>query len=343
MDGLYRYLVEKFELASAISTLQEIIDNKDEKAIKLAFYAISDERYEDFKVLCKDRGIPEVCCNSFWMIFKKYNSLDLLFDVMDGTQIPASQILNNEKVDLISLIKSTYPNYDVDQQIIKELLNLKFPKKTAVGAGEFFFSIFLEGCVKTEAGADLQINNINTEVKGQQGKFHGISYPNTFNLIKNLKRYNKEHGTKIKIGRNLGDVRGSFDEFKNDIAGFTAYLLGCDINGEFVKNAKTLFDEDYGYTREYIQFLKGGDIQSADDWLLSMEAFALKVYSQSENFEQVLLFNGSIPNYIPVSIVNANQSIAALFKHFKKINLTAVSGIDNKDVYFLLPKLTLKK
>lgn len=346
MKNLHKYLVEKFELTRAVDFIQDVIDKPEEnqQSIRAAYYAISKEEEQKFEQFCTDRGIPVPSVSgSIWNLFKRYESTDLLLDVINGDKIPVNEITKSDKVDLVAIINNHYDVSKVNPNLVKDLFKLTFIMNgIAVGPGEFFFSMFVDGCEKTSKGADLQINGVNTELKGAGAKFHGMTQPKTANLIKNLDNYNAEHGTQIKAGKKVSDVRGTFGDVEN-IAEFTSTLIGYDMSGNAIKDSQQLFPNDYGYSAEYLQFLNKNKNMSAEDWLLSIEVYALKIYSESENFGQIMIFNSTFANNIPVTIVDVTQSIDALFKFFKKIKLEPITGMDANDAFFLLPKVSLKK
>ena len=344
MESLHKYLVEKFELAKAVNFIQTIIDDKDEPAIKAAYYAISKEEQTQFEEFCKDKGIPvPVVSGSIWDIFKKYESVDLLLDIMNGDKIPISDILGADKVDLVEILNKHYDVSKISPDLIKSLFKLTFIMNgIAVGPGEFFFSMFVDGCEKTSKGADLQINGVNTELKGAGAKFHGMTQPKTANLFKNLSKYNAENGTEILLGKKTNDVRSTFKNIK-DLVEFTSLMIGYDMKGNPLKENQPLFPDDYGFSQEYLQFLSKNKNMSADDWLLSIEAYALKIYSQSEKFNQIMIFNNTFTKNIPVAIIDTTQDIEKIFNIFKKIQLVPITGMDPNDPFFLLPKVSLKK
>lgn len=145
MESLHKYLVEKFELAKAVNFIQTIIDDKDEPAIKAAYYAISKEEQTQFEEFCKDKGIPvPVVSGSIWDIFKKYESVDLLLDIMNGDKIPISDILGADKVDLVEILNKHYDVSKISPDLIKSLFKLTFIMNgIAVGPGEFFLVCLL--------------------------------------------------------------------------------------------------------------------------------------------------------------------------------------------------------
>lgn len=261
------------------------------------YLQVSEDSIEEARKQIKALGLNDAAVKQILSIVLQYDNPGNFFNALKNKMTPNEFFNSGNVIDTVS------KKYDLDRDLVNNLLNYQAATQPVTGKGEAIVILFVEGAKKGKAG-DVDINGVVYEVKGSDARLRGQKgFGTTISAINTLKsgltKLTNKAGIKVEIPSN-------FTIGKKDYGIINQYAPQLIATGKVNKS-----DIVKLYADGFKELYQNAPEETIVDWLnksildngtivpgtgpgsffINYFIFALQYYASMEDFNYIVLLN----------------------------------------------------
>jgi hypothetical protein len=261
------------------------------------YLQVNEESIEEAGKQIKALGLNDAAVKQILSIVLQYDNPGNFFNALQNKMSP-DEFFNSGNV-----VEVVVKKYNIDRDLVINLLNYQAPTQPVTGKGEAITMLFVQGAKKGKAG-DVDINSVVYEIKGTGARLRGQKGFGTtisaINALKNgLTKLTNKAGIKVEIPSNFTIGKKDYGVINNYAPQLiaTGKVNKSDIVKLYADGFKELYQnapEDTIVDWLNKSILDDGTIvpgTGPGSFFINYFIFALQYYASMEDFNYIVLLN----------------------------------------------------
>ena len=244
-------------------------------------------------------GLTAIQVKEVIEVVYRYDEPEKFFTALEN-KMPIEEFLSAPNNNIINLVSD---KYDLNSDLIGELLQFAPTTQPVTGRGETFMILFVDGARKGTAGGDIEIGSTQYEIKGSGARLRGQkgygSQPAALrSLIKGTEQLISKSGLQLDFNNPNFNIavnsNGFIDQIANELVA-TGNVTKQDIAQLYANGLRELYT-NAKYQSDLLSWIEPNLDENgnmSDKFKADYFSFALKYYADQEDFDYILFIGTS--------------------------------------------------